>query len=70
MGRDLIWGSETNWLHKSDTKVFVSFTRKLKVGFQWIYSCWSSSRLRPLQKYKLIKFAGIRPLSSNYNKIL
>jgi len=28
---------ETNWLDKSDTNVFVNFTRKLKVGPQWIY---------------------------------
>jgi len=28
---------ETNWLDKSDITSFVKFTRKLKVGLQWIY---------------------------------
>ena len=32
MGRDPTLGPETNWLDKSDIKVFVIFTRKLKVG--------------------------------------
>jgi len=39
MGRDPVWGCEvqlwgheTNWLDKSDIKVFVNFTRKFKVG--------------------------------------
>ena len=35
--RSVILGCETNWLDKSDLKVFFNLTRKLKVGLQWIY---------------------------------
>ena len=38
--RNAILGSRTNWLDKSDIKLFVIFTRKLKVGLQWIYLCY------------------------------
>jgi len=35
--RNVILASQTNWLDKSDLKGFVIFTKKLKVGLQWIY---------------------------------
>ena len=37
MSPGLKWGCKTNWLDKSELKIFVKFTRKLKVGLQWIY---------------------------------
>jgi len=37
MGRDPIWGFETNLVDKSDTNVSANFTRKLEVDMQLIY---------------------------------
>ena len=34
---NVISGRETNWLDKSDITIIVNFTRKSKVGRQWIY---------------------------------